>query len=260
MQRRLFPISAAVLGLALAAPAVAQQAPPYLVTSRVEFAPEDAEAFARQVAIVRDAAAEIHLDARFAWNVYRWDNTFYFVSQEETLANLEDPEAMGRAFQGTPVQDRVFGAFEKAGALQALSGSSSVWRPRPELGYVPANPAMAQGQQGGAYVIQQWPKGTSEQAFDESAKGLMAMLGEMDGPYPVIVLQNVVGDGGMEFVVLFDDLANFYGANSLEAGLRSSGMGDRWAQAEAAHRKLLSRTESRLLMYVPQLSYQPAGN
>lgn len=257
MRTRFSAPAAILLVLALAAPAHGQDAPAYSEVSQVELAPADASAFLEAVKTVRDAATEVNLDARFAWDAYRWDNTIYFVTWHESLANLEDPEAFVRAFQGTEVADRVMAAFQSTGPLDVEGGMSEVNRARPDLGYVPESPAVQHGQHEGVLVIRQWPAGGDPAPYEESVKGFMSMLSEMDAPYPVFVSQNMVGRGGFVIAVPFESMSSFYGENSLPRGLAEAGMGDRWSEHEAAHRKLISNAESFHVWYLPEHSYRP---
>ncbi len=259
--RRTAPAFAAMaLALGLTTPLIAQEdaEPGYVEVSQLELAPADVDGFLDMVKTVRDAAVETSLDARFAWDVYRRDNRIYFVSWHQSMVDFEDPEAFVRAFQGTSVANRVMAAFERTNSMHFQDGLSEVSRARPDMSYMPASPAMMEGEQGGVYVLRQWPAG-DDQAYEESVKDFMGMLTEMGGPYPVFVSQNMIGKGGYIIAVPFDNLANFYGANSLQTGLAASGMASRWAEHEAAHQKLLSDVESFEVMYLPEHSYRPPG-
>lgn len=59
--------------------------------------------------------------------------------------------------------------------------------------------------------------------------------------------------------VPFESMSSFYGENSLEQGLAQSGMGPRWGEHQAAHRRMLSDIESFHVLYLPEHSYRPAG-
>lgn len=258
--RRFSPAFAVVLlVLALAAPVRAQDETQYVEVSRVELAPGDADAFLEAVKTVRDAAMEVDLDARFAWDAYRWDNAIYFVTWHDSMADFEDPEAFVRAFQGTAVADRVMAAFESTGSLRVIEGINEVYRSRPDMSYMPATPGVEPGGQEGVYVIRQWPAGGDPSAYEESAKDFMGMLTEMGAPYPVFTSQNVIGRGGYVIAVPFESMSSFYGENSLEQGLAQSGMGDRWMRHEAEHRALLADAETFHLWYLPEHSYRPEG-
>lgn len=259
MRRSNAALAAIVLSLGVAAPSIAQEAPQFSEVSRLEFAPADVEPFLEAVKTVRDAAVEANLAARFAWDVYRWDNSIYFVTWHESLVNFEDPEAFVRAFQGTAVADRAMAAFESTMDLHVREGINEVFRARPDMSYTPASPAMAEGEHAGVLVIRQWPAGGEPGAYEESAKGFTGMLTEMGGPYPVFVSQNVIGRGGYVLAVPFDAMSSLYGENSLEEGLAASGMGERWAGHQTAHRELLADTESFHVMYLPEHSYRPEG-
>ncbi len=256
--RKLLSLAAlSALLLAFATPVIAQEGSMFVQVSSVELAPADADMFLEQVKVVRDAAIETNLDPKYRWDVYRWDNTLYFVSWHETLANLDDPQAFMQEFQGTSAADRVMAAFNKANALHSVSSSSSISMSRPDLSYMPAASAVQPGQHGGIYVIEQWPKGDQYQAFEASVKKIMGMLGEMGGVYPVFTSMDVVGDGGVTFAIPFDNMSNFYGANSLERRLEATGKSAAWGELTRAHQKMLNRTHSQFGMYLPEHSYRP---
>ena len=260
--RRLTPfLGMAAIVVAAAMPVHAQEGPPpFTSVSEIEFAPGDADTFAEQVRIVKEAAEEIGLDARFAWNTYRWDNTFWFVSSNPTLADLEDPNAMAAAFQGTAAEGRVMAAFEAAGGLNALSYDSQVLRINPELSYQPETPAFGEEGPGGVYIVEQWVRGGARADWEASTRELMGILGAINGGYPVLVAEDLIGDGGVSFVVIFDDPATFYGEGSLENALAGTGHEEHWAQVAERHAGTLARSSSQMMMRLPDLSYQPEGN
>lgn len=259
MRRWTPALAVAVLAIGSATPVLAQdEGPTYTEVTSLDFAPADIDAFLDAVKTVRDAAVEVGLDASFAWDMYRWDNTLFFLTWHDSMVDFEDPEAFARAFQGTPAESRVMAAFQATTGLHINEGMNEVSLARPDLSYMPAEPAVERGQQGGVYVMRQWPNGDAE-AYGESIKDFMGMLTEMGAPYPVFVSQNVIGRGGFMIAVPFDNLSNFYGANSLEEGLTASGMGARWGEHEREHRQLISDTESRIVMYLPDHSYRPEG-
>lgn len=258
--RKLSPLLAVLALLCSAAtPSFAQEDVPFTVVQQLELAASDAEAFADQVAIVAEAAAEADIGSEFAWNVYRFDNTFMFVTSTPTLATLEDPEAMARAFEGTSVAGKVMNAMQAAGRLNVLSSSMEVVRVKPELSYQPANSAVAPGSAGGVLLIEEWVKGDQRGAWEESVKNFMAWMTEAGGVYPVLVTEDVIGNGGNTFVVIFDNLANFYGKNSMEALVERAATED-MAAAQAAHARTVSRSVSQVTAYLPDLSYQPGEN
>lgn len=258
--RKLSVALAAVAFVLATSPAVAQEEVPFTVVSEMELAPEDANAFMEQVGIVAEAAAEIGLDGRFAWNLYRWDNTFWFVGSESTLANMEDQEAMVREFMGTSVEAKVMAAFQAVGSMNILSGNTEVLRVDPELSYQPENPQIGDGA-GGAFIVEEWVKGDAIEAWNESVADFMGAAREVGLPYPILVAQDIIGDGNMSFVVLFDTLENFYGKNSFERLLADSPAAAGMAESQAAHSKLIARSVSKHMMRLPAMSYQPGdGN
>ena len=258
--RRLPAVLAAAAVLIAAPPILAQEEVPYTVVSEMELAPEDATAFVEQVTIVAKAAAEIGLDPRFNWNLYRWDNTFWFVGNESTLANLEDPEAMFREFGGTSVEADVMAAVAAVGGMNVLSAETEILRVNPDLSYQPDTPPFGEDGPQGVFIAEQWVKGDSREAFYESVSSFTEMLGEMGMPYPVLVAEDIVGDGNVSFVVIFDSIENFYGKNSMANLVTGSDLGARMAAGEAAHSKLISRVASQMMIRLPDASYQGGGN
>lgn len=244
--------------LMVAAPVAAQEDVPYTVVQQLELAGSDAETFAAQVQVVAEAAAEADIGAEFAWNVYRFDNTFMFVTSTPSLADLEDPEAMMRAFEGTAVAGKVTNAMQAANALNVLSVSTEVVRVDPELSYQPANSAISDGA-GGVLIVEEWVKGDQIGAWRESVRDFMGWMTEAGAVYPILVTEDIIGNGGRSFVVLFDNLANFYGENSMEA-LVAANAGPDMAAAQAAHSRTIARSTSQIAMRLPNLSYQPGEN
>jgi len=256
--RRLSVALVAIAFVLVTSPTVAQEDVPFTVVSEIGLAPEDANAFAEQVGIVAEAAAEIGLDARFAWNLYRWDNTFWFVGSESTLANMEDPNAMAAQFMGTSVEDKVMAAFAAVGSMNVLSGNTEVLRVNPTLSYQPEAPQIGDGS-GGVFIVEEWVKGDSRDAWNESVADFMGVVREVGMPYPILVAEDIIGDGNMSFVVIFDTLENFYGKNSFESLLADSPAAADMAEGQAAHSKLIARSASRHMMRLPAMSYQPDG-
>ena len=145
--RKLFTL-VATLAIMLGLPAaVAAQDTEYTVVGSLEIAPEYTEAFLAQVKIVRDAALEVGIDERFQWQLYRWDDELLFVSPGQSPTDVFDEAGMVQAFQGTSAESRVMAAFQKVSSFNVGAQSQSVLRPRPSLGYEPANlaPAVAVG-------------------------------------------------------------------------------------------------------------------
>lgn len=248
----------ALIPLAPFTPALAQEDAPveYTVVSSLEVAPPDRAAFTDAVRSFREAAEAAGLDARYRWDVYNRDNTFYIVSWRESMAAFDDPEAFMRAFEGTPQAEAVQRVVRSFQDLH-VTAKTSVSRPVPEWSYMPENAAVQEGQHAGVYVISNWLGATSEEAFDGSTREIMRMLGEMGYPYPVFTSRVMFGDETIDFVIPFDTPGNFWGQHSLPAHLEQSGMGDAWESHMRDRGALLADTESMMAFRMPELSYRP---
>lgn len=265
MRKLITTAAASCLALAFAVPAWAQEtsmqayaesAPRFIEVNQLDIAPADAEAFLALVKQVKDASVAAGLDPKFRWDTYRWDNTIYFVSWHESMAEFDDPGAFARAFEGTEQQADVQQAMAQSQGMD-ITSTIEVAMYQWDWSYMPENPAMQVGQHGGIYVIDNWIVPGEQEAWAENTKGVMAMLAQMDGPYPVIATQTMMGDNRVSFVVPFDNLSNFYGANSLQQGLADSGMAEEWGAHMEKRSKLLAKTKSQFAWYLPEHSYRP---
>lgn len=261
-----FAAMVAVAGAVMLPMQTVAQDEPYTSVQRLDLAPEDAEAFLARVKVVADAAREIDLDPKYRWGLYRWDNEILFATWHESLAELEGGEGMIEEFRAAGIEGRVMEAMEATQSYTMNSVENSVVRARPDLGFTPDNPVVTPGEHGGLYAMEMWPKNGHVPAFEESLKGIMALLEEAGGVYPVLVNQDFIGDGGYTVLVVFDNLGNFFGPNALEARLASNpSLAARFQEATAAHGKHLMRSETRIVNYLPMHSYAPltatsAGN
>ncbi len=265
MRKLITTAAASCLALAFALPAWAQEtsmqayaeaAPRFIEVNQLDIAPADADAFLALVKQVKDAAVAVGLDPKFRWDTYRWDNTIYFVSWHESMGDFDNPEAFAQAFAGTAQEATVQQAMTKSQSMNIV-GKTEVAMYQWDWSYLPENPAFQPGQHGGIYVIDNWIAPGKLEAWAENTKGVMEMLAQMDGPYPVIATQTMMGDGRVSFVIPFDNMSNFYGANSLQEGLAASGMQEQWGAHMQKRSPLLSKTKSQFAWYLPEHSYRP---
>ncbi len=265
MRKLITTAAASCLALAFAIPAWAQEtsmqayaeaAPRFIEVNQLDIAPADADAFLALVKQVRDASVAVGLDPKFRWDTYRWDNTIYFVSWHESMADFDDPSAFAQAFAGTAQEAAVQQAMTQSQGMDIVS-RTEVAMYQWDWSYMPENPAIQLGQHGGIYIIDNWIAPGKQEAWAENTKGVMAMLGEMGGPYPVIATQTIMGDMRVSFVVPFDNMSNFYGANSLQQRLADTGMQEPWGAHMEKRSPLLSKTKSQFAWYLPEHSYRP---
>lgn len=230
------------------------EAAPYLIITHYQVALSDAQTFTRNAETIREAAEQAGLGAEFGWTLWRDGDDFFLASPRESLSSLEDPEAFMRQFEGTPGQQTLERAFQGFEGLD-MQANSYVVRSRPEWSYEPERPAL-QGDPGGAYVIREWTEVGSEEELAQNQERLVRVLREVDFPYPAQVYQVVVGDlGRLETVVLFDDLARFYGENSLESLLEATGQGQAWGNVMETRQDFVRKLETFTIQYVPDASY-----
>ncbi len=239
------------------APADRQQAdrPDYVVVTWFEVAPPDADAFRAAVRDVRQTAVDAGIPSDFRWDIYARDNTYVFVSWREAMADFDDPDAFMRQFEGEHAE-RLGEIFESFGDVQATA-LTNVLRPRPDWSHTPDETPVTMGQHAGVFVISHWPGRTTPDAFEASAKRVVAFVGEVGYPYPVQAYQVMLGDEHVEFVIPFDDPAELYGANALQPLVEAAGRADEWEGILRDHRALLADMDSQILFYLPDLSYRP---
>lgn len=251
------------LSLVAAAPAVAQEAedrPGYSHIEAYEVEPAHTPRFLEAVAKAAEAARQASLAPRFGWGLYVRDNTFYVVSNLESMAAFDDPDLWTRQFEGTSGQatlDEAMGLFAEV----RMRGEGAVERGVSEWTYTPATPAASLEEHGGVHVIEDVVKFGREEAFGENTKSLLTILEEIAYPYPVLASRTVIGRTGVvSFAVVYDDLASFYGENELEKLLAEAGKAGAWEALVAERRAMVSDVESFTARYLPAHSYRgPAG-
>ncbi len=237
-----------------ALPARAQD--PYMQVQVLEVAPAEIPAFVDAVHTLIEAAKAADLSADFGWAVYSEGNRFHIVTGHASMTEFEDEEAFVREFQGTDGEALMGEAFAKFAGLD-ITGSNSLSRTMPEWSYIPED-GMPEEDLQGARVFQTWVRGDHEEAFDENAKAVAALLGEIGLPYPVLASRVVFGEGGLvTFALLHDGLANLYGENSFGGYLERSGTGEKWGELFQARREMIRRNDAFDVNYRADLSYDP---
>lgn len=262
--RRVVP---AVLSLGLLAPAMApapasaqdMMEPGYALVETYEVATADIPAWEAAVKKFRAAAEAGKLGFANRWGVYQRDNRFWVVFFPQKMAEFDDPDHFMKEFEEAGQGDAVMEAMKGFTDL-SWTGRSEVLQYLPELSYMPEMSAVQEGQQGGVYVISQFVKSGHEEAVQESVKGIMAILKEAGYPYPVFSHRVLFGElGRMDFVIAFDNLANFHGTNSLEKILGSKMLGEKWGAQMMKHDANIVMTRSDDKLYRADLSYMPSG-
>lgn len=232
---------------------------PYLLVTHYQVPPAQAERFVEGAELVREAARQADLDPEeHGWSIWRQGDDFYLTEVRDDLSTVEDPGRFMRQFEGTPGEqtlERAFGSFEGVD----LEAESYIGRLRPEWAYVPEQPAV-QGEPGGAFVIREWVRVGVEEELGQSQQRLVNLLREISFPYEVQAYQTVVGDlGRLEIVIFFDDLARFYGENSLQTLLEAAGRAEAWGETMQERDRLIRKVETFPVFYVSELSYPAAG-
>jgi hypothetical protein len=264
--KRFTPSLIAALALAVSvfagttpAPAHAQEEAPNLVSVAVLSAtPAHSEQLADLIGKVAESARMSNLSAKHSWVVYQEGRNFHIVSWPENWASLDDPDAMWReigAGAGAELMEEAFAAYGELWVTSEshMSNHIEAWSYEPEEG-------LQAGDHTGAVVFQDWMRPGKGEEFGESTVGIMAMLKEMNFPYPVYGHRVLIGEENLAyFVVLHDGLGDFYGANSMGQLLEASGIGERWSQHMSGRDQLVYRYDNFQAQFRKDLSYMPEG-
>jgi len=245
MRRTLcFAIIAAALPLALHA----QDAtlPRYLEISELAVPMDEARAFEEATTMIVDAARQAGLTAQWGWDIWQEANRYGIVSNLESLALLDDPMVWIRQFEGTPGHAPLMAAFEKTAGMH-ISARSSIMEIVPDWSYMPAGAP----QHAWAQVLSYKPISGSDESLDALIKETVAVLGRAAWPFQVLGSRTRIGEGAIEFVILFDDPVRYETESAkLETNPAWQALGPRFAT-------LLFDADVRRLRHRPDLSYRP---
>ncbi len=228
--------------------------PQYREITEFEVSPADAAAFEMAIEKIVSAAEQAGLSADFGWLVVRDGSDFTLVYPFESMAYFDDEEVWMRQFQGTPGEATIMEAFGDFTGLNYTS-SSHVIKVHPEHNYRPAtlieNPSYV-------HVIRNWVAPGQQEAHSENTGKLMAIIEEIGFPYQVYAFEGVIGDGGLRsYVIPFDDMASFYGDNSMGAYLAQHEKAEEWEALLGERMKLLRDSEDFDAEVVPGMTYMP---
>ncbi|MFQ5680328.1 MAG: hypothetical protein ACE5HP_12825 [Gemmatimonadota bacterium] len=247
-------LAAAALVLAAAPTLVAQDGPRFVQVEEFDVSPGTAPQFEAAIAKAVEAANQASLAGEFGWSTYQDGSKYHIVTWHQSMGNLDDEMLWQRQFVGTPGEALLGEAFAMFAEVQA-SGSSHIAEAVPEWTYEPEN-GLDGDDAVGAVVFRDWVEFSQQEAFDANTKELIALLGEMDFPYPVYGHRVRVGDiGQCYFVVLHDGLDHFYGDKSIEKFIEAAGVGEKWGTAMQARGPMMRSTDSFNVAYREDLSY-----
>lgn len=259
MFRRAFSLLVATApALVAAAPAQAQEGETsYAVVTTYDVASADAAAFEEVVMKVKQAAEEAGMGYEFRWAVHQNGSKYEFAGWRTTMGSFDNPNAFIEAMQGTPGEATMQEAFGMYAQLDVPT-DMTVYVQVPEWTYWPAEGGVAPGEHAGLMVFVDWVPYANNQAFDENTRQLIAMLGEMGFPYPIMGHRTLIGEGGVAtFVLLHDGLDKFYGENAMENYLSEAGLAEQWGEVIQARRGMMRRSMSYPSYFRPDLSYMP---
>lgn len=226
-----------------------------------EVEPSHAPQFETTMAQVVEAAKQANLAENFAWSVWSNGFTYALVYPVPNMAYFDDEQQWMREFAGTAGEATLTEAFQALESIDAKVTNSEVLEAPPSWSFVPegTNPYGLTN----ASVFDVWLKpGQATMAkFDQLAKQYIGLLGEIGFPYMVMGNRVRFGDvGRVEFVTLFDNLANYHGMNNLEKMIEAKGMQAKWDEIGAQFIQLVERTEESFYTLKPNMTYQPAGS
>lgn len=251
-----FALAASVVGVS-PAPTQAQEEAPNLVSVGVlSAAPAHSKQLADLIAKVAEAARMSNLSAKHAWSVYQNGNDFHIVSWPENWASLDDQDAMWREIGEGAGAELMQEAFAEYGELWVTSESFmanhiEAWSYMPEDGLQP-------GEHTGAVAYQNWIRPGKGEEFSENTVGIMAMLKEINYPYPVYGHRTIMGDENRaSFVILHDGLGNFYGEKDFATYLEAAGESEKWSNHMDARSELVYDNDMMQMQWRKDLSYLP---
>ncbi len=228
--------------------------PQYRDITEFEVSPGDAAAFEMTIEKIVSAAELAGLSADFGWLVVRDGSDFTLVYPFESMAYFDDEEVWMRQFQGTPGEATLMEAFGDFTGLN-YSSASHVIKVNPEHSYRPATPIESPSY---VHVIRNWVAPGQQEAHSENTAKLMAIIEEIASPYAVYAFEGVIGDGGLRsYVIPFDNMASFYGDNSMGAYLAQHEKAEEWEALLGARMKLLRDSEDFDAEVVPGMTYMP---
>jgi hypothetical protein len=89
---------------------------------------------------------------------------------------------------------------------------------------------------------------------------IAGFLGELAGPYPVNSVRPVFGDvGRVVYTAFHDGWADFYGPNSMEAGLAAARKAGEWEAIMDQFRDCITDSKTSQWTFMADLSYPSAG-
>jgi len=252
-----------LLTLALLVPAAAQAQEPergqLYDVSVMKVSPDNIDEFMETVGMIRAAAEAADLAPEWGWQIWVSNFEVAVVVPAEDMASFDDEEAWLRAYAGTPGEEMLAEAFGRMEAeVAVLSTTREVWELEEAWSYVPAEGGITA--LGFAEMFEFWVKPGMQAAFEEVSAEVGEFLGELGGPYPVNAFRPIFGDvGRVVYTAFHDGWADFYGPQSMEAGLAAAGKTGEWEAIMNRYRDCISDSKSSQWAYMADLSYPAAG-
>ena len=257
MKRWLGIAVAALLAVSFTAPsAIAQEeSGPLNQVVRFKVDPPDMGDWYQAIGMVVEAAKMSNLDARYGWSFFEADPfQFVLVSNVETMADFDDPQAWIRQFEGTAGQTVLEEAF---GILSNVNYRVTADRVEETVDDWSYEVDVDQAAITGAHVIEVWIRPGHEEPFGEVLTDYLGFVREMGYAYPISGHRpRVGGTGEHTFVTFMDSQENFYGKNSLERIAGAQGAGERLQEYMVRFSEHMLDADMYDAFIVPEMSYQ----
>jgi hypothetical protein len=239
--------------------AVAQEASPggqklYVATNRV--LPADAARFEATTEKLVAAAREINLDAGYGW--FYWNDVFdyWLVYPFENMAYWDDPEQWARQFQGTSVEDKVNELFGQFATISMDATANEIVETVPNWSYL-LEEAGSSEQSAFIEITDIWIKSGKEMEWDALAQEYVALLAELEYPYPTIGYRVMFGGAGrVIYVTLYDSKEAFFGTNSMERLIEAKGQTAAWTALIEKYVSMAAQQEVRHATARPNMGYR----
>jgi len=230
MLRRFFA-AALLLAASLPHAVAAQEASPggqKMNVTEYRLLPADAARFEAVAGELVNAAREINLDAGYGW--FYWNDAFDYtlVYPFENMAYWDDPDQWIRQYQGTSAETNVQELFEEFATIQLEVTENVILETVPNWSYL-LEEAVSSEQSAFVLANNIWLENGSEMKWDALAQDYVALLAEIEYPYPTIGYRVLFGGGAaIRYVTLYDSKVAYYGTNSMDRLVEAKGRMATW--------------------------------
>jgi hypothetical protein len=190
--------------------------------------PSDASRFEAVTEELVNAARGINLDPKYGW--FYWNDAFDYtlVYPFENMAYWDDPDQWFRQYQGTAAETKVQELFEEFATIQWEVTENAILETVPNWSYL-LEDAVSNEQSAFVMANNIWIKNGSEMEWDALAQDYVALLAEIEYPYPTIGYRVLFGGGAaIRYVTLYDSKVAYYGTNSMDRLVEAKGLTETW--------------------------------